>query len=219
MDRHGVDHARGGFLCGLGYDGSLQQADKFHWFQGRGIWVFSYLYNHFRQEPRYLEIARKAKDLMLGHGRQTDGRWAELFSREGKILQPFRGDIGGQLFLAEGLREYAWASGDDEARELAFETVWSLDEVLVATIKVLERHDAPWAARYFTLAHEALDTWHSRRRAGQPAGYLLFSDRRHSPQAHVTRQDNYHHLRALMLCLQSIDRIAGRPRSSGPAGR
>ena len=377
--RHGVDREHGGFLCGLDYDGSLVHTEKFHWFQGRGMWVFSYLYNHLQQDPQYLDIARGTRDFMLRHARQPNGRWAERFSRDGRILQPFRGDIGGQLFLAEGLQEYAWAARDDEARELAFnllksafrersrrepppdqdprrrqgfsmvcvqtatqmlrrwndpeiaeiaeasvdavirhhynpdiglntehlahdfsrppaeaticvlghsietlwmildearrrkdqrleatcverirrhldagwdhvygglthavnvdhptyawpperpagtslefhftgefkymKTTWSLDEVLIAMMRVLDANDEAWATRYFSLAQAALDTWHSRRSHGQPAGYLLFSDRRHTPQPHVTRQDNYHHLRALMLCLQSIDRMTRR---------
>lgn len=377
--RHGVDREHGGFLCGLDYDGSLAHSEKFHWFQGRGMWVFAYLYNHFHRDPQYLEIARGAKEFMLRHGRQPNGRWAERFSRDGRILQPFRGDIGGQLFLAEGLQEYAWAAGDDEARELAFtllktafrersrrdppadqdarrrqgfsmvcvqtatqmlrrwtdpeiaeiaqasvdavinhhynpeiglntehlahdfsrpqdeaticvlghsvetlwmildearrrkdasleatcvdrirrhldvgwdhvygglthavnvdhptfvwpperpagtslefhftgefkymKTTWSLDEVLIAMMRILETADQPWASRYFSLAQTALDTWHSRRRHGQPAGYVLFTDRRHTPQPRATRQDNYHHIRALMLCLQSIDRAMKR---------
>ena len=38
-DRHGIDHQRGGFQCALDYDGRQIDSNKFHWYQGRGIWV------------------------------------------------------------------------------------------------------------------------------------------------------------------------------------
>jgi mannose/cellobiose epimerase-like protein (N-acyl-D-glucosamine 2-epimerase family) len=119
-DRHGIDHEYGGFMCALDHDGTLVNSNKFHWFQGRGIWVYSFLYNHFARDPHYLEIARKAKDFMLAHFPQKDGWWAEVVSREGKVLKPFHGDTFGMYFAAEGLQEYAYASGDDKARATAF---------------------------------------------------------------------------------------------------
>src|SRR5437867_5946635 len=120
-DRHGIDHEHGGFICSLDYDGTRCDTNKFHWFQGRGIWVYSFLYNHFGQDLQYLEIARKAKDFLLQHAPQPDDWWAELLSREGRVLQPFRGDIYGMYFAAEGLQEYAWAAGVDQARQSTFD--------------------------------------------------------------------------------------------------
>jgi len=118
-DKFGIDHQNGGFMCALDHDGTLVNGDKFHWFQGRGIWVYSFLYNHFDKNPAYLEVARKTKDFMLAHFPQPDGTWAELVSREGKMLKPFNGDLFGMYFAAEGLQEYAFATGDDEARKTA----------------------------------------------------------------------------------------------------
>jgi N-acylglucosamine 2-epimerase len=119
-DRYGIDHKYGGFMCALDHDGTLVNDYKFHWFQGRGIWVYSFLHNHFDKNPRYLDIAKRAKDFMLAHFPQKDGTWAELVSREGKMLKPFNGDLFGMYFAAEGLQEYAYATGEDEAREMAF---------------------------------------------------------------------------------------------------
>src|SRR5882724_389030 len=118
-DKHGVDHEHGGLMCSLDYDGSLMNSDKLMWFQGRAIWVYSFLYNNFGQNPRHLEIARKTKDFVLKYGAQKDGWWAELLSREGKVLKPFGGDIEGIYFIAEGLQEYAVAAQDNHARDLA----------------------------------------------------------------------------------------------------
>ena len=125
-DRHGIDHARGGFFHQLDYDGTRHGTDKFLWFQGRGIWIYSFLYNHFGKERRWLEIARRTKDFVLRHAPQPDGWWAESLALDGKVLKPFSGDIYGMLFCAEGLQEYAWAAGDEEAWRLAFDLVKKL---------------------------------------------------------------------------------------------
>jgi N-acylglucosamine 2-epimerase len=370
-EEHGFDAEHGGFMCGLDYDGRLVHTDKFVWFQGRGIWIFSYLYNNFRKDPRYLEIARRTKDFMLKHARRDDGRWAELLSRDGRVLEgPSDMPFGGQ-FMAEGLHEYAQAAGDEQAHELALQimkslhgqsnaspgtlrpqgrymlnahitnqmlgrardplmiemneigvdaivnryynpeiglnnelldddwgrpkeqaticnlghsvealwmvldaavhrkdqavwdlcaerlrrhievgwddvhgglslmvnvdqpdyewpverpvgtslefrcsgeykhikTSWALDEILIATLKVLERGPAEWAQRAFGLAQASLDDQHSMKKHGHPAGFMLFTDRQHTLQPTATRQDNYHHLRSVMLCLQSLYRL------------
>src|SRR5664279_6452573 len=46
-DEHGIDHQYGGIMCSLDYDGTLANTDKLMWFQGRAIWVYSFIYNHF----------------------------------------------------------------------------------------------------------------------------------------------------------------------------
>ena len=124
-DRHGIDHERGGFMCALDYDGAAVHTDKFHWYQGRGIWVYSFLHNHFGEDGRFLEIAEKARDFWLRFGRREDGWWSERLSRTGEVVQPFRGDVYSAFTTAEGLQEYAWAAGDDESRRLAFVLVKS----------------------------------------------------------------------------------------------
>ena len=118
-ERYGIDHERGGFLHSLDYDGRPVSEDKFHWFQGRGLWLYSFLYNHFGGEARYLEIARRTMDFMLAHFPQPDGWWAAKVSREGRLVEPFQGDLYGMYFAAEGLQEYAWAARDERALDTA----------------------------------------------------------------------------------------------------
>ena len=119
-DRHGVDREHGGVMSSLDYDGTLVNSDKLLWFQGRAIWIYSFLYNHLDPDPRYLEIARQTKNFVLTHALQADGWWAEKLSREGKVLKPYSGDTEGMYFLVEGFQEYAAATGDEQARDLAF---------------------------------------------------------------------------------------------------
>ena len=121
---HGVDFDRGGFMCSLDHDGTLVDSNKFHWFQGRGVWVFSHLYLHFGQDPRYLEVARKTCDFMLRHFPQDKERmrWATVVARDGTVVTPYDNDPFGCYFGIEGMFELAAAAGDDrlftEALEL-----------------------------------------------------------------------------------------------------
>jgi N-acylglucosamine 2-epimerase len=125
-DKFGIDHEHGGFICGLDYDGTRVNTDKLLWFQGRGIWIYSFLYNHLGKDAKYLEVARKTRDFVFKYAPQPDGWWGEEFARDGSVKKPFTGDIYGMYFVAEGLQEYAWASQDDEARECAFALIKKL---------------------------------------------------------------------------------------------
>jgi len=120
-EQHGIDHQHGGFLCSLDHAGSLVSDRKFHWFQGRGIWFYSYLYQHFGRDPRHLETARRAMEFLLRHAPQPDGWWAEVLARDGSVLRPFQGDLYGMYFAVEGLAEYAAASGEARPLETALE--------------------------------------------------------------------------------------------------
>jgi len=150
-DRHGIDHRNGGVMHALDYDGRLVNGNKLSWFQGRAIWIYSFLYNRFEKKAEYLEIARKAKDFLLKHAPQPDGWWAEEFARDGRVIRPFRGDLYGMYFAAEGLQEYAWAAKDDEAREMAFRLMRKLakrieepDFVCMDTERAGERTQGLW---------------------------------------------------------------------------
>jgi N-acylglucosamine 2-epimerase len=116
-DKYGIDYEYGGIMCSLDYDGTLVSTDKNLWFLGRALWVYSFLYNHFGKDRHFLDIARKTREFVFKYALQKDGWWAEDLSREGKMLRPFSGDTEGMYFVAEGLQEYAAASGDEHSRE------------------------------------------------------------------------------------------------------
>jgi hypothetical protein len=118
-EKHGIDHENGGVICSLDYDGTRVKSEKSLWFQGRALWVYSFLYNHFGQDPRWLEVARKTKEFLLKYARQEDGWWAEVLSQEGQVLRFFSGDTEGMYFVAEGLQEYSAATGDGPSHEAA----------------------------------------------------------------------------------------------------
>jgi mannose/cellobiose epimerase-like protein (N-acyl-D-glucosamine 2-epimerase family) len=69
-DQHGFDRENGGFMCGLDYDGTRVNSEKLLWFQGRAMWVYSFLYNHFGKNPQHLEVARKTRDFLFRYALQ-----------------------------------------------------------------------------------------------------------------------------------------------------
>lgn len=133
MESLGIDNEYGGFICDVDIAARKQiNQDKRTWYQGRGIWVYSFLYNNFEQNPRYLEIAKKAIDFILKLKPQDDNFYDTTYGQQGtKKSSP--GDIYGNLFVAEGLAEYAKASGDQSYLKMAKDMIFYC----------LERYDRP----------------------------------------------------------------------------
>lgn len=122
MDRYVVDHDLGGFMCAVDIrTGEQVNSSKRAWYEGRGMWAYSFLYNNLDPNPHYLEIARKSKDFILPKKPRGKEFYVSSFSKEGEPLAG-PGDIYGNLFVAEGLQEYARASGEmnyyDEAKSI-----------------------------------------------------------------------------------------------------
>src|SRR5690606_22197516 len=102
VHQHVVDHESGGFMCHTNSEGNNLSTHKRTWYDGRGIWVYSYLYNHFGQKPEYLDIATKTVELVLKVKSDEKDYWPWSYSRTGEDLEEQRPDIYGNLFVAEG---------------------------------------------------------------------------------------------------------------------
>ena len=134
MDKLVVDHEYGGFMCSVDIiNRKTLNTNKRAWFEGRGIWMYSFLYNNFEKNPRYLEIARKSKDFILKLLPENGLYYITNFTREGKPIGNIPGDIYGNLFVAEGLAEYSKASGESSY----------LDQAIQIILKAVERYDRP----------------------------------------------------------------------------
>lgn len=121
-NKFGIDHERGGFFCVLDHDGTRVDDSKNMWYQGRGLWAHSYLARHFDNDDS-MQVARRTRDFLLTHGRDADGWWASALSADGRIVAPATSSGYESLFVAEGLTAYAAAAGDDEALDLAVESL------------------------------------------------------------------------------------------------
>ena len=132
LDKYVIDHELGGFMCNTDRAGKNLSTDKTTWYEGRGIWVYSFLHRNLEQNPKYLEIARKSVEFILPHRPET-GLWPASFTGEGVEKSGRPRDIYGGLFVAEGLTEYARATGEERYRETS-------KEILRAHV---EKYDSP----------------------------------------------------------------------------
>jgi len=119
MDKYVIDREYGGFMCHTDRDGTRISTAKRAWFEGRGIWVYSFLHNQFTRDPKHLDVARKSIEFVLKNKPEGDNFWPGSFTREGKPLEesnpPFFGrtSIYGDLFIATGLAEYSKSKGNE----------------------------------------------------------------------------------------------------------
>ncbi len=133
---HGIDWEFGGvmpyreLMKGMPYLAKHYYLKQMY-FQGRAIWTFSYLYNHFGQNEQYLEIARHTKDFIYKYARNDDYSWASELTPEGKVLQK-HSDIDGDYYVALGLTEYYKATGDEEALDTALKTVYAVNKRILS---------------------------------------------------------------------------------------
>ncbi len=85
-----VDTEHGGYVTSLDQDGTWLQTDKSVWFQGRGAWLLSTLYNTVEPRPEWLAWAKSGIDFLQRHCFDSDGRMFFLVTREGRPLRKRR---------------------------------------------------------------------------------------------------------------------------------
>jgi N-acylglucosamine 2-epimerase len=133
MDKFVIDHKLGGFMTSVDItNGKQVNSNKTAWFEGRGMWTYSFLYNNIEKNPEYLEIARKSKDFILKHLPKDDKFITSSYSKDGNPLSG-PGDIYSSLFVAEGLAEFAKATNDKQYFKIA--------KMLI--LSCLDRYDSP----------------------------------------------------------------------------
>jgi mannose/cellobiose epimerase-like protein (N-acyl-D-glucosamine 2-epimerase family) len=127
------DKQFGGFRCSVRPTGELVSDEKRVWFEGRGIWVYSFLYNHLAREQKYLDIAERSVRLLSRSAPQgRDEFRPKTLKRDGSPASPPDTEVYSDMFVAEGLAEFSRASGDrkywDEAHEIVMKCVRRYDQ-------------------------------------------------------------------------------------------
>ena len=113
MEKFIIDFKYGGFMCNTDRDGTNITQNKTTWYEGRGIWVYSFLYNKIAREQKYLDIAANSVAFILKNEPDENTFFAMEFTREGNpIGEPVK-EIYGDLFVATGLSEFSKATGDE----------------------------------------------------------------------------------------------------------
>ncbi len=119
MDAHIIDHDLGGFMCNADREGNILSTDKRAGYAGRGLWVYSHLYRTHGRDPKHLDVARKTFEFLM-RGRPSDGSlWPPSFTKDGQPVGETPQSVNTELYIAEGIAEYARATGDRAHRDLA----------------------------------------------------------------------------------------------------
>ncbi|MDQ3686786.1 MAG: hypothetical protein M3430_14490, partial [Acidobacteriota bacterium] len=100
MEKHVIDHEYGGFMCNTDHLGNNVNRNKSSWFEGRGTWVYSFLYNNLAREAKYLNVARKSVGFIMKIKPGGDELWPKGLTRAGQSLTPADGEVYGDLFIA-----------------------------------------------------------------------------------------------------------------------
>ncbi len=154
IDKHVIDHELGGFMCNADRDGTLLNTTKNSWYIGRGIWVYSFLYSELTHEKKHLEVARKATEFILRDPPKGNDLWPAEYTKEGRPItakgqyiggrfHPVSKQVYGDLFIANGLAEYARASGEGRYWQMA-------KGIMQKCIRIYDRPDyAPTAPQVY----------------------------------------------------------------------
>ena len=132
VEKFVIDREHGGFQCSVRPNGELVSPVKRAWFEGRGTWVFSFLYNNVAKEQKYLDIAAGSVRLIQkSKPKDPDEFWPKTLNRDGSPDGGPDTEVYGDMFIAEGLAEFSRATGErkywDQAREIVLKCVRRYD--------------------------------------------------------------------------------------------
>jgi N-acylglucosamine 2-epimerase len=127
--KYGLDKENGGLFSCINDEGVIQSRDKFIWSQARGLWTFSALYNRIKTRKEWLDVADGLFQFLKDHGRNSQGYWIFRTDEKGKMLQDAE-SIVTDAFAILGLVEYAKATDNKEAIDIAIETYHTVCERL-----------------------------------------------------------------------------------------
>jgi N-acylglucosamine 2-epimerase len=120
--KYGLDWAYGGICTCVSDEGEVLSGDKYVWSQLRAIWTFSALYNKIERKPEYLEAATHIFNFIKDCGRNERGEWYFCLNENGQPLFDGASSIYCDGFAIYGFTEFARATGNKEAIDLALHT-------------------------------------------------------------------------------------------------
>ena len=118
---HAVDREHGGIFNFIEDDGTVVSTDKYMWSQLRALYTWSALYNRVGQRPEWMEVAWSIYDFVFAHGRDLEGRWNYWVTATGEVVEG-PNSIYSDGFAIMGLTEFARATGEQQAIDIALET-------------------------------------------------------------------------------------------------
>ena len=128
-ERRTRDDKCGGYLTCFDRTGQVTDTDKYMWFQGRQLWMFSALCNNVEKRGEWIELAGHGRDFIVAKSYAGHGRWNYRLDREGNVKEGTV-SIFTDLFILSGLCEYAVATGSDEDSDLIRETFDAIEKAV-----------------------------------------------------------------------------------------
>jgi len=120
-ENYSPDYKYGGYFTCLDRKGKVYNEDKFTWLQARQVWTFSMLYNRFEKRREWLDHAKLGAEFLMKNGMDENGNWYFALTREGNpLVQPY--SLASDCFAAMAYSQYALASGDEAAKQIAMNT-------------------------------------------------------------------------------------------------
>jgi len=115
------DEECGGYFTCFDRKGNRTGNTKYVWFQGRQLYMFPALYNQVEPRAEWLSLGKWGRDFLVKHAYAGHGRWHYQLDRQGN---PEKGTVSiyTDMFVLQGLCEYAVAAGCWEDRDLIEET-------------------------------------------------------------------------------------------------
>lgn len=109
-----ADTEYGGYLHCFDRRWNLYDDEKYIWFQGRQIWMFSRLYRK-TGDKKWLELARIGRDFVIDRSKAYagGGRFNYQLDRTGQVIRRGTISIWTDFFILQALGEYILASGDE----------------------------------------------------------------------------------------------------------
>lgn len=109
--KYGLDRENGGVYTCVDRDGSLMDATKSVWFQGRFAFICSFAYNNVEKNQEWLDAAKSTLEFIEKHCFDEQGHMYFSVTAEGKPLRKRR-YVFSETFAAIAMSEYALATGD-----------------------------------------------------------------------------------------------------------
>ncbi len=117
--KYGIDWQNGGVCTCIADDGKVLSGDKYAWSQLRAVWTFSALYNKIERKQEYLDVATHIFNFIKHYGHNSKGEWYFCLDQNGKPLFDSATSIYCDGFAIYGFTEFARATGNQEAIDLA----------------------------------------------------------------------------------------------------
>ena len=132
--KNSLDKTHGGYMTWVN-NNELLSTDKPVWMQGRGLFIYSRLYNEFDKNTKYLEMAKYGFAFLKNYCIDTDNRLFFRMTKEGKPIIKRR-YIFSDVFAAAGFIEYFRATNDKDAYLLASQSFKTVYNVFYGNLKL-----------------------------------------------------------------------------------